>query len=51
MKELVDILTGVHDVLVEMNKEINKLTQEVIKLNERIEDATTRSNSSWRREP
>ena len=40
----------VAEALFQIAKEINDLTQELIKLQERIEDATTSSNCARRRE-
>lgn len=39
-ENVIKLFEDIRDVLVAMNNEINKLTQEIIKLNERIEDAT-----------
>ena len=44
INKIVDTLTDIHTVLSLMNVEISKLAQEIIKLNERIEDATTHSS-------
>jgi hypothetical protein len=45
-QEELQVASNIIDVLIKVSSEINKLTQEVIKLNERLEDASNRGGKA-----